>query len=150
MKKIICAFIAIALMATSVLIRAAQPLKPERGLHISVMVFSGREDPKFIVTDPKEIAEILSAVRGLPAHGSLNSDSSLPHPMFGFRGVTIQNFSSITPELGFVHIYGTDVEMIESSPASSAKTKSFRLDNTGALQQRLLNIARAKGVYPPK
>lgn len=150
MKAIIRFVIVITLVGTCLSIRAASLPKPEPGLHVSIVLFSGRPDPKFVITDPKEIAEILGSVRALPRHALLNSASSLPHPMFGFRGVIIQNFSAQSPELGFLHVYGNDVETIERLAPSMLPVKGFRLDYTGTLQQRLMSMAQARGVIPWK
>lgn len=150
MKTIFRFLLVLALAGASLTAHANVLPKPEPGLHVSVVLFSGRPDPKFVITDPREIAEILAAVRGFPRHASLDSTSALPHPMFGFRGVIIQNFSAQSPELGFLHVYGNDVEMLERlSPSLTVlPLRSFRFDAGGSLQQRLMNMAQARGVIP--
>jgi hypothetical protein len=127
---------------------AAAAPKPEPGLHVHIALFSGRENPKFVVTDPREIAELLGGIRALPAHPRLLADADLPAPMFGFRGVILANHSNQYSDLVFVHVYGNDVEVVERPSPVAAFSRNIRFEASGTLQDRLVAMAKARGVMP--
>lgn len=121
---------------------AAEPAS----LKIDVLLFSGRPDPSFTITDGALIRQIVSVFEALPTHPTLtDKDSALP-PQLGYRGfrVTPTGMSGITS----FDVYGTAVEVISVPASGGAPIKSFRFDTNAALEQLLFQIARAQGAVP--
>ena len=147
MKTLFYSGILLALLCTNLFAQSSRP-KPEPGLHVTIVLFSGREDPKLVITDAREIADVFNAIRGLPDHASLSSTSSLPLPMFGFRGIIIQNFSNVSSEMSIIHVFKNAVEIIGRAAPAARDVKSFRVDSAGALQQRFVSMALSRGVIP--
>jgi hypothetical protein len=148
MKTVIRWIVAVACLGVHVALHAAAAPKPEPGLHVHIVMFSGREDPKFVITDPKEIAELLGGIRALPAHPSLRGDAALPLPMFGFRGVMLANHSNQHGEVTLVHVYRNAVEVVEKAAGSPAIARNIRVESSGTLEARLVSMAKARGVFP--
>ena len=59
-------------------------------LQVEVMIFSGRPNPVFTVTDPAEIREIMTLAANLPRPPALSASARLTTqpPILGYRTVT--------------------------------------------------------------
>lgn len=129
--------------------QAAEPALPE-ALEVRVLIYSGRPDPVFTITDPKEIKQLLDSARALPAAATATGDAA--YPKLGYRGMLVTNHSKQNPELASFIAHRNSVRLQPSAgAATTARTSAeeARVDGAGTLEQRLLTLAQAKGVLSP-
>lgn len=123
------------------------------GLRVEVMVFSGRPNPVFVVTDPAQIREILSLVDTMPQ--TANADGrSVAKQGLGYRGIAVTNLSGDASGVAAITVYRSGVEVKRKSitPAKNAAAKisggaaaEVRSDAMRALETRLLALAVSRG-----
>jgi hypothetical protein len=123
--------------------------KPE-ALQVEVLIFSGRPNPVFIVSDPAEIREIVSLAESLP--GSPEAKAS--HPILGYNGIVVENLSTTLPDVQQFKVGRGDIDIVRKPGAQSRKAAptatdasqaKVRRDGANSLETRLLSLARSKG-----
>lgn len=116
-----------------------------QALQVEILVFSGRPDPKFIITEATIIKEITDVVKSLPVHPSLKGDSNLTRPgLLGYRGIRVYNVSDINSDVEWFTIYRSAVEVLKKG----VNEKDFKLDASTALEGRLIQMAEDKKLMP--
>ncbi|MFI5360387.1 MAG: hypothetical protein ACHQ49_00335 [Elusimicrobiota bacterium] len=151
MKKIVLSM-SVFLISSGVAMSADN--EPAKGLQVEVLVFSGRPNPVFTVTDPKEIQELLNDVEALPGNKGFKGASVTPSRL-GYKGILVRNQSGEDQEVAAFVVHGKDLEI---KPAASVKSaaRDFRVDaaagvrssgETGkeSIERRLLELGREKG-----
>jgi hypothetical protein len=156
MKKYLVYISALLLICS--LKMSAESAQTPNVLHVEVLIFSGRPNPVFTITDPSEIQEITALANGLPRHTTAVAKSSEEQAVLGYRGIAIENLSTIAPELQSLVVNRSSVQLnrktapqakaAQSDAASSAtlSVNEQRLDSAVTLQNRLLGMARSRGV----
>ncbi len=126
---------------------------PER-LEVEIMIYSGRPNPTFTITDMAEIREILGAAKAFPRAPSAAAAPS--HPKLGYRGIVVANRSSVSVDLERFTVERSTVLLTGAARASSVpgvaaatSATEARFDGSAALEQRLLAIAEGRGVLAP-
>jgi hypothetical protein len=149
MKKL---FVSFVLFFNFIAFVSAQPSTATTGLRVEVMVFSGRPNPVFTITDPAQIREILSLADTMPQ----STDGRAAQKQgLGYRGIAVTNLSSDASKVETLKVYRSAVE-IKRKPDTSAKNATAtsagdaateaRSDNGKALETRLLAMAVSRGV----
>ncbi len=133
MKKNLFALIT-ALLAFSATMLAAAPLNPNV-LEVEIMIFSGRRNPVFTITDPAEIHSLLASAKSLPAAAPMAAPA---RGGLGYRGIAVRNRSTIDPEVADFVVHHATVELNRGAQA--------RADHARGLEQQLLSLAQARGV----
>jgi hypothetical protein len=122
---------------------AAEPMPPAKAetLEVEILVFSGRRNPTFVITDPAVIREITNGVKALSAHPTLKTNGSLGNPgRLGYRGIRLRNGSSVNSDLEWFTVFRSAVEVVNKA----ANSKEFRVDAAAALERRLIKMAEEK------
>lgn len=141
MKRFLSLFLAIGLAGLSF---AAEKVD---ALQVEVLVFSGRPNPRLVVSDPALIREITAAVAALPRQATLAvKDTALPSKL-GYRGFRVENASASSPELAAFVVHGAVVEALLQG--AGGLVKEVRLDAGASLESRLLQLAEASGRLEP-
>jgi len=145
------------LFAVSIKMPAA-PSADSSALQVEVLIFSGRPNPVFTVTDPAEIKEITALLEGMPKQVAPAATTSTEQPKLGYRGLVVANLSSVSPELQSLVVNHTSIQVkratvpptqipsIASSALATPSAPELRVDGSRALENRLLTLARNKGV----
>ena len=154
MKTISILFAALLSLPFATVSRGADPTPVGYYLRVYLMMYSGRPDPYFVVSEPKEIAELTAMLNGLPLNAALDKLPVWPNPnSFGHVGLLIEGMSpgAMGHELVLLQvvILGRDVEVRSRKPETDLGSPEFRLDGNGALEERLLNMAAARKVIHP-
>ena len=153
MKTISILFAALLSLPFATVSRGADPAPAGYYLRVTLQMFSGRPDPYFVVSEPKEIAELTAMLNGLPLNAAFAKETVWPNPnSFGHVALRIDGMSpgAMGHELILsVFIHGRDVEVRSRKPETGMGSPEFRLDGNGALEERLLNEAAARRVITP-
>lgn len=124
--------------------------KPE-ALQVEVLIFSGRPNPVFVVSDPAEISEIISLAESLPG----GQEAKTSHPILGYNGIVVENLSTTLPDVQRFKVGRGDIDIVRKPGAQSRKAAApaaadatqakVRRDGAHSLETRLLSLARSKG-----
>lgn len=145
-----CAFL---IAGTFSAVMGAQAGETMKALKVEMMVYSGRPNPTFLITDKQQIKEILALAKSLPKNKAVkDGESALPEPKLGYQGFVVTNRSAIAPEVrGFV-VNGSAVQL-ELMPAGSAKGASkvgaeqaALVDTAAALESKLMQHVKAERI----
>ncbi len=152
MKQLLIKLAMIAAAACAAMTTAqAQPIK---SLKVELLIFSGRPNPTFVITDQNEINDILGTAKSLPQNDQLKAGSSaLPEPKLGYQGFKVTNLSDDSTEITSFQVHGAQVQLavVSGTPGKRAMTlQSPRLDRGNALESKLLSQGKEKGVIDDK
>lgn len=115
----------------------------KHALNVSVLVFSGRPNPSFVITDSAVIEEITDALKQLPAHPTLRDNASIGQPgQLGYRGFRVENTSMFATDIASFSVYRSDVEVLKPG----AIIKEFHVDAAAAIERRLIELAETRNI----
>jgi hypothetical protein len=153
MKTISILFAALLSLPFATVSRGADPTPAGYYLRVTILMFSGRRDPYFVVSEPKEIAELTAMLNGLPLNAAPDKEPVRPNPKgSGYVGLRIDGMSPGAEGhelVSSVFIHGRAVEVSNRKPEGGMGSPEFRFDGNGALEERLLNEAAARWVIHP-
>lgn len=152
MKRLLLPLIALMLSQAEM---AAQVLQAE------ILIFSGRPNPTFIISDPAEIREILGAAAALPQKSALGAgDEAAEKSSLGYRGIVVTNLSATAPEVKSMVVSRTAVQITRTPAAAKPGNRTAtsaaigatierRTDRSSALENRLLQTALKQKAIDP-
>ena len=155
MKRYSLYLTAFLAMITSAM--SADTAKKPDAIQVEVLIFSGRPNPVFTITDPAEINEIMSLANNLPSPAVGAANQKAAAPALGYRGIAVENLSTTLPDVQAFTVHRGHVQLhrkqnpqakpAASDPASSGQATSTdaRNDGSAALETRLLNLAHTRG-----
>jgi hypothetical protein len=147
MKKLILTIACLALLLdVRVRGQTATPAPTPQGLVVHLMVYSGVQDPYYVITDPTTIANILSAISALPGNPTFTSQSQSVVPgILGYKGFHVVNFSGTYPTIASFNVYGRNLEIRRAS--GEQYVREFHLDAGGApVEGQLFSLAHSNGI----
>jgi hypothetical protein len=135
----------------------AEAMKMPTVLKVEVLVYSGRPNPVFVVSDPKEVKEILSLAKSLPANKSLKAgESGMPESKLGYQGMIVTNTTLLNPEIRSFVVNGAAVQLAVATPtatktgAQAPVATAARLDPQTSLESKLLAVGKESGIVDEK
>ena len=145
----------IAIVLAGAFTMPAQAQTPSKEtLKVELMVFSGRPNPTFTISDENEIQEILNLAKSLPEKKLKAGESAMPQAKLGYQGFTVTNNSKSSPEIKSFMVNGSAVQLALNAASSTgtlaARAKgveqSARADAYNALESKLLSHAKETGI----
>lgn len=136
---------------------SAQSPSSSQALQVEILIFSGRPNPVFTVTDPAEIREIISLVKGLPAPSATSAITAESRPALGYQGIAVKSSTKVTPDADAFVVHRSTVRLARTAPSTSqagtsgssaavpAVNEEVRTDSSTALERRLLTLAQGHG-----
>ena len=138
---------------------SAAPTTDPSALQVEILIFSGRPNPVFTITDPAEIKEITALVNSLPKNSAAGAKALTDQPpALGYRGIAVGNLSKASPDLESFVVNRSNVQLnrkvipsakispSQTASAAPAETGELRVDGASILENRLLASARSRGV----
>lgn len=125
--------------------------KKTEALQVEVLIFSGRPNPVFVVSDPAEIREIVSLAESLPGSAQ---EARPGQPRLGYNGFVVENLSNTLPDVQRFKVGRGEIDLVRKPGTQSRKaaagtdatsTARVRRDGANSLETRLLSLARSKG-----
>jgi hypothetical protein len=116
-------------------------------LRVQVMIFSGRPDPVFTITDSDAIRDILELVGSLPKHPTLPIGGTVIPAALGYKGLAVEVISSEASDMQSFLVSGANVQVNRSKAGLTASPSmpAFYLDERAALEGRFLELAQRYG-----
>ena len=124
-------------------------------LQVEVLIFSGRPNPVYTITDPAQIDEIIGQANALPSSTEAATPKASTAPALGYRGIVVENLSSTKPDVQAFSVHRGHVQLLRkqksqlrqsaSAPAAPLQAE-VRSDSSAALETKLLNLAHSRGV----
>lgn len=130
----------------------AQDATPtSKGLLIEIDCFSGRPNPKFIVTDPEQIANIKALLDGCVSRNASDAETPVITEKLGYRGIKVSKLDDTNVPLGSIYAFDVNkdkVLMYSKKPDSRGimtSLKQAHTDASAALEHYLLELALSQG-----
>lgn len=126
-----------------------------KSLKVELLVFSGRPNPTFVVTDPVQIKEILALAKNLPQKkGAGSSETVQPEPKLGYQGFIVTNNSDISSDIKSFEVHGSDVHLALAGGSKQAGKSSVvhaeGIDSDATLENKLLSHVKNNGLVDEK
>lgn len=157
MKGIVPGLALAGLLLAAALPVSAQAVKPQKGLRVTYLLYSGRPNPSVVVTDPGQVAELEARLAGTLS-SSARADVGVPHPVLGYNGIMIQRLDAF-PEEGWLvvkddmlRVEGGEVKLVHGrsgglkSVAAFAKSTVAVSREAAAIEDHLLSLGADSGV----
>jgi hypothetical protein len=133
----------------------ADTVKMPMVLKVELLMYSGRPNPTFLITDQKEIKDILGLANSLPQNQSLKQgESAMPHPKLGYQGFVVTNGTAFNPEIKSFAVNGSAVQLSLASASlaggQDAKSQAAKVDQSSELESKLLAAAKNQGIVDEK
>jgi hypothetical protein len=141
---------ALSLAALLVMVSPAMSAeKTPEALQVEILIFSGRPNPVFVVSDPAEIREIITLADSLPASGPASKTNQ---SKLGYTGIVVENLSTTRPDVQRFKVGHGEIDVVRKTNAATPKDAmadaaqaKARADGANSLETRLLSLARSKG-----
>ena len=126
-----------------------------KSLKVELLVFSGRPNPTFVVTDQAQIKEILALAKNLPQKKSAAlGEENQPQPKLGYQGFVVTNNSDISSDIKSFVVHGSDVHLALVTGSKQAGKSTIAhaegIDSDAKLESKLLAHVKDNGVVDEK
>jgi len=132
-------FTVVLFLIAGVTMNAQNTVKQEKGLKVTIMIFSGRPDPTFTITDESIITKIKDSLGKMPKNEKFNGETVSPAAL-GYKGILVENSSDLIPDMDSFVVHHSKVEFKNKSAV-----KNFLEDYAYELQDLLVRLALEKG-----
>lgn len=115
----------------------------EKGLKVTILLFSGRPNPTYVLDDAESIAKLREMMGSAKANESFDKKTVQPG-ILGYNGIMVENLNMSVAEFpSSLMVYKGDVEVDE-------KRKMFLMDEGNAIESFLIGKAREMKVLDDK
>lgn len=132
----------VAIMIVSITLFSHQKvfseIKEQKGLSVTVLLFSGRPDPVYMIEDKDTIERIRDLISHSKEHYRFERPTVIPS-ILGYKGIVLENMAEIIGIPPFIAVYKGNIE-------TRNEMKKFLIDEGNKLENLLLNEAIKKGV----
>lgn len=149
MKHYITIIMIISIFMVGVTMGAQELDKPVKGVKVTILIYSGRPNPTFTITDENLIKKIENVLKTKPQKKNLK-DKTVSPSVLGYNGILVENFSDLMPELESFLVYHSKVELKSKKPTEKGVTTEILEDTTSELQDMLIKEAQARGIINQK
>lgn len=125
-----------------------QPGKASKGLKVTVMIYSGRPNPTFMITDKDVIEKIKKSLTDMPNNSKVKEDTVSP-AVLGYKGILVENFSDEMIDTESFLVFHSNVE-VKSKQAAESTEKNMKEDNSLGLQDMLIREAQNRNAIDQK
>ncbi|WP_116994308.1 MULTISPECIES: hypothetical protein [unclassified Duganella] len=142
---------ALLVVGSFCVLAGAQAGEIVKSLKVELLVFSGRPNPTFVVTDPVQIKEILALVKNLPRKKGVSAaEEAEPEPKLGYQGFIVTNNSDISSDVKSFVVHGSDVHLAlvagSKVAGKSSIVQTASVDSDASLENKLLAHVKNNGL----
>lgn len=134
-KRIQSLFVCLVLLCAAIAGGQANADETQQpGIKVTVLIYSGRDNPVFYLRDEKDITTLKGFIDGAKQHPSFKEKTVLPARL-GYNGVTVENMggkSALLPK---------SLQLYQGVMEVERQEKSFLLDENKKLEDWLLDKA---------
>lgn len=116
----------------------AQETEKTKGLRVTILVFSGRQNPSYVL-DNSNVLKQLNALVGKAKSNERFEGTTVIPSMLGYSGIIVSNESRVPGFPAQIAVYKKDVEVKNEG-------KKFLIDEGQAIESLLLDEAIKNGV----
>ncbi len=149
MKHYIAIIAVMLLFMAGIYIEAQDVSQTVKGFKVTILIYSGRPNPTFTVTDKNMIEKIESFFKNTPKDKVLKGETVSPN-ILGYNGILVENLSDKMPDTDFFLVYNANVEVKNKKSADKSMINEMLSDNTLELQKMLIAEAQKQGVIDQK
>lgn len=133
-------FVAIVLM---IMATAAPSAEPTDGLQVTILIFSGRPNPTFVLTDKAVLTQLKTLFKTIPVNDKFRAATITPS-ILGYNGILVeaQGKMSKLPNRFLVYKENIEIEGIQQ--------KTFLIDSNHVVEDLLLNYALEQKILDQK
>lgn len=140
-------------------LNAQDTAKNENKLTVTFMIFSGRPNPSFTITDENVIKRLEGIISNLSKSQSRFKENTVIPPILGYRGIRVDNKSSFLTEIESFSVHKADVELMSKSKSGGAEStglepkggeKVFLMDAAQSIEDLLINLGLKAGAIDSK
>lgn len=144
----------LSILLTLINLNAQNTEKNENKLQVTIMIFSGRPDPTFSITDENVIKRLEGMLSNLSRSQSKFKENTVIPSILGYRGIRVENKSSFLPEIESFSVHKSDVELMSKSKAEGVESagsepkegeKVFLMDAAQSIEDMLINLGLESG-----
>ena len=144
-------FLVISISAITILLAAhvsvfgepqGKEIEGKAGLKVTVLLFSGRPDPVYVLDDKETIEKIKILIRSAKVHERFEKPTVIPS-ILGYKGIIVENQEKIAGIPALFAVYKGNIEV-------KNEAKKFLIDEGRAIEDLLLSEAVRKGVIDEK
>ena len=118
---------------------AAAEQAPAQSVKVTVLLFSGRPDPNFELTEPEQ-ARLSALLREAPRQERAAGATVIPS-ILGYKGIVVDNAAALAPLPRRLAVYGGSIEV-------GTERKEYFADPGNRVASFLLELAIEKGTIP--
>lgn len=120
----------------------AKEMAGGKGLKVTILLFSGRPDPNYLLDDKNAIEQLKTLINTAKTNDKFEKSTVIPS-ILGYKGIVMDNQTKVSGIPSFVAVYKGNIEVKDGG-------KRFLIDEAGALEKLLLDMAIEKGVIDEK
>lgn len=136
----------------SSMMEAQKASEPNDGLEVTIHVFSGRQNPVFVISDEETLREFEELVDKAKVDEGFDKSTVIPS-ILGYNGIVVKPVGEVTvlSDLEMLAVYhGTIEKKTKSVDGKDGVVTTFLVDEGGALEDFLLTLALAEGAIDQK
>ncbi len=143
MQVLVLAAVLVVLSGVTCYAQEGKDDKDQKGLKVTILLYSGRPNPTYMLEDKDVIEKLKTLVGRAPAHEKYEKDTVIPS-ILGYNGVVVENKGMTVKELpAFLNIYKGNIE-------AQDVRKKFLRDEGNEIEDLLINKALEKKVIDEK
>jgi len=149
MKHYIAIIAIISIFIAGVIMEAQGTNKPVKGFKVTILIYSGRPNPTFMITDENLIKKIESSLKSMPKNSAFKGETVSPS-ILGYNGILVENLSDLAPNLESFLVFQSNVELKNKKPSETGVTKEILEGTASGLQEMLIREAQTQGAIDQK
>jgi hypothetical protein len=130
--------ITMVLMILTAVSGNAQEMGEGKGLKVTILLYSGRPDPTYIVNDKETIEQLRTLISAAKPNEKFEKYTVIPS-ILGYRGIIVDNPTKISGIPVFVAVYKGNMEVKDEG-------RRFLIDEGSVVENLLLKTAIEKRV----
>lgn len=125
---------------------AQKEVDTKEGLEVTFLVFSGRRNPAFVITDEDTLKQLEELVDKSKVDDKFSKETVIPS-ILGYNGIVVKPVGEVTvlTDLEMLAVYNGNIEKKTTGIDDKSTTVTFLIDEGGAVEEFLLNLALANG-----
>lgn len=123
----------------------AQSKDAKNGLEVRILIYSGRQNPTFMITDDTRLKEIESMLNNTDAADKFSKSTVIPSRL-GYAGVVVfrKGDPDVLSDVESFAVYAGYIEVKNKSIDTKSDNKKFYVDEGSVLENYLLDQALAE------
>lgn len=134
-------FVAIVLVVVATTVTPSAEFN--EGLQVTILIFSGRPNPTFILTDKAILTQLKTLFKTIPVNDKFRATTIVPS-ILGYNGILVEAQGKISKLPNRFLVYKENIEI------EGIQQKKILLDNDHVVEDLLLNYALEQEILDKK